>query len=170
MYIFNKSLLIAVLLVLSISSSYAQNKISDKTIKTELVGVWQDAPSVGSGMSDNYRFFADGTYKFNYNEMDAAKRLLSHEGKWSVAEGKLVLVIDTVVLLIGGKLVEATGSAASEFEIEGGEVIRKKIMPAEKLTLGLGAFLKEELHNTTTIGDVKYWKLSSDPDVYGGSS
>ncbi|MCB1025639.1 MAG: hypothetical protein KDB79_14680 [Acidobacteria bacterium] len=153
-------------ILLCCAGIFAQGENFDKSVREELVGVWQNAPSVGSGMSDNFQFFADGTYKFNYNEMDAAKRLLSHSGKWDVKEGKLILKIETVELLIGGKLIEAGGSAASLMEVEGGQVITKRISPTEIVSLSLESFVKEDLHNTTKIDDVKYWKMSSDPKTF----
>ncbi len=117
-------------------------------------------------MSDTFHFFADGKYKFNYNQMDGTKRVLSHAGKWKIAGGELVLKMMEVEMLIGGKWVKASGSTATEFEIEGGKTITKKILPSEKFPLELGPFVKEDIHLTTKIDGIKYWKLSSDPTAY----
>ena len=138
----------------------------DGEIRKELIGVWQSAPVVASGMDDNFQFFADGKYRFNYNQMDGTKRILSYAGKWSVEEGKLVLTVEKMTLLFGGKRVAATGSTATDYQIEGGKVIDVKLETVEKTELPLGKFVREELHNTTAIDGVKYWKLAADPRAY----
>ena len=159
--------LIAVIIFLSFTINLsAQNSSKDTEIKKELIGVWQASPVVASGMNDNFQFFADGKYKFNYNQMNGEKRIFSHAGKWKIENGKLIITLETLKFLIGGKTEKATGSTATDFDITGGNVLEKKILPAEKIELSLDNFIKEELHNTTKIDGVKYWKLSSDPTTY----
>ncbi len=148
------------------ASIYAQKVSEDKALERRLLGVWQDNSAVGSGMADNFQVFASGKYVFNFNQMDATKRVISHSGKWKVSNGKLILKMKRVELWIGGKWVKASGSTATEYEIEGGKIIKKKISPKEILELSLDKFVEEELHQTTRIDGVKYWKLSDDPTAY----
>lgn len=154
------------LIILINVNLFAQKTSDNKNIQKELIGVWQASPIVASGMDNNFQFFADGNYKFNYNEMDGTKRILSYSGKWNISKGKLAITIEKVTFLTGGKWVEATGSTATDHEIEGGTVLEKNITPIEKQELSLSKFTKEELHNTTKIDGIKYWKLSSDPKTY----
>ena len=79
---------------------------------------------------------------------------------------KLILTLEKITFLIGGKLLKATGSTATKYEIEGGTIFEKIIQPIEKQTLSLSKFIKEELHITTKIDGTKYWKMSNDPKTY----
>lgn len=163
----NKKTLAAIfsvlLLIVNIS---AQDKNLDKAFQTKLIGVWQASPSVGSGMDDNFQFFADGSYKFNYNQMDGTKRILSYGGSWKVADNKLILIVEQMTVLIGGKWIKSSGSIATEYEIEGGKILDLKVSPTKEMKLSLSKFVKEELHEATEIDGTKYWKLSSDPKTY----
>lgn len=161
-----KFIFVAIGILLLLGSVSAQDKSLDKTIQTKLVGVWQASPSVGSGMNDNFQFFADGKFRFNYNQMDGTKRILSYGGNWKVSDDKLILTLEKMTVLIGGKWIKSSGSIATEYEIEGGEVLELKISPAKEMKLNIGKFIQEELHETLEIDGIKYWKLSSDPKTY----
>ncbi|MDH3492322.1 MAG: hypothetical protein OEM82_02140 [Acidobacteriota bacterium] len=156
----------AVLIIVSLyAASPAQT--TDVGIKRELIGVWQNSKGVGSGLTDNYQFLSDGRFQFNYNQMDGTKRLLSFSGFWNVQRGMLYLHANRVALLIGGKWVKASGSIATEYEIEGGRVTKKRISPVEKSVLDISAFqLEDETYTTVKIGGEKFWKLSSDPGAF----
>jgi len=156
----------AVVSLVICGSTFSQSNIVDKQIQARLIGVWQDSSAVGSGLTDTFHLFADGNYKFNYNQMDGTKRILSHSGKWKIVGGEFVLNIIEVEMLIGGKWVKASGSTATEFEIDGGKTITKNILPVEKFTLSIGPFIEEDIHLTTEIDKIKYWKLSDDPTAY----
>ena len=163
----SKKLIAAIFgILLLIGNISAQEKNSDKLIRTELIGIWQASPSVGSGMDDNFQFFADGNFRFNYNQMDGTKRIISYGGNWKVSNGKLILTVKTMTVLIGGKWTKSSGSIATEYEIEGGEILELKVSPANEMKLNLSKFLKEELYETFKIDGIKYWKLSSDPKTY----
>lgn len=161
-----KSLIVILTIFFSVSNIFAQTANPDKSIRAELIGVWQASSSVGSGMDDNFQFFADGKFKFNYNQMDGLKRINNYSGNWKVEKGKLVLTITDIEFRLGGRWVRSSGSIATEYEIEGGQIFKKRILPAEKQTLELTGFVREELHKTTKIDDIKYWKLSGDPKTY----
>lgn len=160
----NKYLLIALVALFAVM---ATAQAPDTKSKQKLVGVWQDSKGVGSGLSDNYQFFADGRFTFNYNEMDGTKRVLSYSGYWNAHKGRLHLHTNRVKLHIGGRWVKSSGSIATEYEIEGGRVIDKRITPVEKIALGISPFvMEEEIYTTITIDGVKFWKLSNDPLTY----
>jgi hypothetical protein len=159
-------IILFVIIISCHANLFAQNEFNDKKIRLELVGVWQASSSVGSGMNDNFQFFADGKFQFNYNQMDGTKRIFSYGGKWKIEKGKLILTLEKISFLLGGKWVKATGSIATDYEIVGGKVFDKEIFPIEKHELILGKFIKEEYQQTTKIDGVKYWKMSSDPKTY----
>ena len=158
-------LLFVSILILS-ADFFAQNNLNDAKIEKELIGVWQASPSVASGMNDNYQFFGNGRYKFNYNQMNGEKRILSHSGNWQIKDGNLILTLEEIEIIIGGNLEKANGSTATDFEIIGGNFLKKKVLPVEKIKLSLEKIVKADFQNTTTINGTKYWKLSNDPKTY----
>ena len=72
-----------------------------------------------------------------------------------------------VQLHVGGRWIKSTGSIATEYEIEGGRVITKRIAPVEKKSFPISSFgTEEELYTTVDIDGETFYKLSSDPDTY----
>lgn len=137
-------------------------------LKGELVGIWHASPSVGSGMNDLYRFFADGKFVFEYNQMIGAKRTISFSGKWRIQNQKLILTITKETVIIGGKRVKSEGgSLADGYEIEGGKEITRTLKPAKTETKILGKLQQGELTKFISIGKKKYWRLSGNPNDYG---
>lgn len=138
--------------------------------KEDMVGFWQDLPIAASGWSDSYLFYADGTYEFHYNQMICDKRLLSVKGKWEIdREGRLVLIANSNTILEGGTLVLSSGSCASEYDIEGGEIVLKQLSETERKTLTISEIVSDTEINslkTILIGGTRYWKMSSEPNSY----
>jgi hypothetical protein len=134
--------------------------------KAEVVGIWQNSPSMGSGWSDAYLFFDDGKFTFRANQMICDKRELSYSGTWEIANGTLKLTILEKVTLEGGDLVEATGSCASDFELVGAET--KVNALNEQKSLSLSAIGKDEStdRNKMKIGDNEFWRMTEDPAAY----
>ena len=162
----NKIIIFA-FLTISLFATTSTAQTNEAETKRRLIGVWQDSKGVGSGLTNNYQFFENGTFRFNYNEMDGIKRLLSYSGIWNVYKSRLYVHINRMTFHIGGRWKAATGSIATEYEIVGGRAITKKISPIERLSYSLSAIeLEEEMYTTVRIGDTKFWKLSSDPEAY----
>ncbi|NNE68606.1 MAG: hypothetical protein HKN33_18720 [Pyrinomonadaceae bacterium] len=139
----------------------------DEEIRRKLIGVWQNSKGVASGLTDHYKFYKDGRYVFNYNEMDGTKRLLSHSGFWNVHRGRLHIHTNRVALHLGGRWVKSSGSIATEYEIEGGRIITKSIAPVEKKSYSISSIvLEEEMYTKVDIDGEKFYKLSSDPETY----
>ncbi len=80
----------------------------------EIAGVWQNSAVLGSGWSDTYLFFEDGTFRFFYSQMDCAKREVSYTGNWKLDESDLILSIIDITILEGGEMVLSTGSCGSD--------------------------------------------------------
>jgi hypothetical protein len=136
--------------------------------QTDLTGIWQDSPSVGSGWSDTYQFFKGGTVIFNYNQMICDKRTISYKGNWEIDnKGSLIITIIHKTIIEGGKLVPATGSCASEFEIEGGKV--KTVTPdtPEKISIKLSEHKQDnEDRETIKMNGIQFWRMNINPDNY----
>jgi hypothetical protein len=160
-----KFCLIIIVLFLLSANLFAQKTAADKKLRPELVGVWHATPYVAAGMNDNFQFFADGTFRFNYNRMILSKRSLSYSGKWEIVRGRLILTVTEKTDVGGGKKIKSEMSADG-YEIEGGERVAKKISPPTKQTKILSAIRQDEIYKMISIGGVKYWKLSDDPKAY----
>jgi hypothetical protein len=156
-------LIIAVLILFG-GNLFAQGGADRKTAR-ELVGVWHASPYVASEMNDHFQFFADGRFRFNFNGMILSKRTVSFSGRWKVSGRKLILTVSEKTVIEGGRKVESEISADG-FEIEGGRRVSKRVVPAEKQTRILSAVEQDEIYKMISIGGVKYWKLSDDPEAY----
>jgi hypothetical protein len=80
----------------------------------DYVGTWQSSAVLGSGWSDSYLFFEDGTFKFFYSQMDCSKREVSFSGNWLAGADEIQLIITNSVMLEGGEMVVSTGSCGSD--------------------------------------------------------
>ncbi len=80
----------------------------------DFVGTWQASAVLGSGWSNTYLFFEDGTFKFFYSQMDCDKREVSYSGNWKTDESDLILSIADITILEGGEMVLSTGSCGSD--------------------------------------------------------
>ena len=88
------------LIQLLISCSFVFGQGTDS-----LVGVWQDAEVVGSGWSNTFLFYNDGTFKFFYSQMDMRKRETGYSGTWYVEGDGLILDVTQRQFLDDGRLV-----------------------------------------------------------------
>ena len=146
----------------------AQTKMSDAKLSREFVGVWQDAPHVAAGMSNLYRFYGNGNFKFETSQMAWSKRERAFAGKWQIKDGKLILTITNRTEIVGGRKVktdEASGSG-DIYEIVGGKTVTRKIKPAKIETYKLGKLQNGEMSKFIKIGNVKFWRLSKNPKDY----
>ena len=136
----------------------------------DLVGIWQDSPVVAAGWTDTYLFYSDGKFVFNYSQMVCDSRDVSFSGIWELRdEGKLNLTIKSKTMIVGGTLVKASGSCASEYEIEGGEEKIIELTNPENISIILSDFtIDTENHSIGTMlfNGVRYWRMSNDPKNY----
>jgi hypothetical protein len=141
-----------------------------------LSGVWQDMPYIASGWSNTYQFFSDGTFRFNYNQMDCSKRLISKSGDWTILDTvNLRLSIDNYKIIKGGKLIDSDGSCATEKMIEGGEI--QDSIPANAtieehtisniFSIGLLDFNGDTINmQALGIDSVLFFQINNDPSFY----
>jgi hypothetical protein len=144
--------------------------LSDNINRADLIGIWQDYPSIGSGWSDNYQIFSNGTIKFNFNEMACEKRTISLIGNWTLTEsGVLIMTINQKVILVGGKLVPGTPPSDCKYEIEGGkiETINLDAPEIKKLVLTDNKIDSEnDSLETMKVDNKQFWKINKNPNEY----
>lgn len=151
-------LVAGLLLFITVSNTHSQET---------LVGIWQDSPALGSGWSENYRFFEDGSFVFSHSQMDCQDSIISMGGFYKVRRKKIRLTFIVIEYLEGGKLVPASGSCGSEFALEGGTVVSDTYNVKKKLKISPIQPDPEFEHlHFIKIGDIKYWKLGWDPLEY----
>lgn len=162
-----KSKLVKILFVLILLnvSAFAQTKTSDTELSREMVGIWQISENVAAGMNDLFRFYSDGRFSFEYNQMVWSKRNISYSGKWKIKNRKLILTTTSETVVVGGKRVKSDMSADG-YEIQGGRELRRKLKPNKIEIKNLGNLQQGELTKFITIGTTKYWRLSKNPKDY----
>ncbi|MGE3800253.1 MAG: hypothetical protein AB7H80_04470 [Candidatus Kapaibacterium sp.] len=136
-----------------------------------LVGLWQDAPAMGSGWSSTYQFFKDGTFVLNESQMDCAKRLVWSKGTWKrIGEDELELMITEWQKLEGGRMIRSDGSCGSDSMLVGATEKNIPLEAPKPITLQLGSiiFAGDDHPDRTTveIGNVKFYRFSDDPAEY----
>lgn len=151
-------------LVYLILLSYATS--AQQITKEDVLGFWHSMPIVGSGYSEYYQFFEDGTFYFGHNQMDCADSIITEQGRYLLKKNKLTLNFASRNVITGGKLVPATGSCGSDFEIEGGTEVVQTFYSREKIKLS--KFMTDPDYDylkRMSFGKYFYWKLSSDPKI-----
>jgi hypothetical protein len=160
-----KLLLIALLILTACTGEKKQT-----TGTKELVGIWQAIPEMASGWADTYQFFDNGDFVFHYNQMICDKRTIDYSGTWElIGTDKLKLTIKARTILVGGKLVPATGSCGSDYEIEGGEIKNVELDEPEvqAIQLSTAAIDKENRDLTTrAFAEKPFWRVDDDPAGY----
>lgn len=131
-------------------------------------GVWQDSEELGSGWSNCFLFYDNGSFKFFFSQMDCAKRVVSYSGKWKIKSDTLRLTVKGKTIIKGGKLIASEGSCGSDSMITGGRLTKLKLDPPEKLVFAIGKVTSEDLDGITRevifINNKKYWRFTDDPD------
>ena len=126
----------------------------------DLMGLWHASNMLPAGWHDVYLFYIDGSFVFDYNQMDLKKRILSYSGQWEIQSSTLILEVETMVVIFDGQIVES--SELGEELVNGVE---------KTIELDIPIHLEYELgdirHDPETIGNreslaiegVKYWKF-----------
>lgn len=151
------------IVVLVNTAAFAQTKMSDAKLSSEMVGIWQVSENVAAGMNDLYRFYSNGNFVFENNQMVWSKRNISYSGKWKIKNGKMILTVLKETVVVGGRKVKSDMSADG-YEIQGGRELTRKLKTTKTETLG--KLQQGELTKFITIGKTKYWQLSNNPKDY----
>lgn len=126
-----------------------------------LVGVWQDSDVLGSGWSNSFLFFKDGTYGFFPSQMDCSKRLLAYYGKWKINDDVMIITVTQRVILEGGVMEKSTGSCGSDSTLIGATEKTVKVKPKEELEYSVSKIYYDNSSGNERrfvyIDGMKYW-------------
>jgi hypothetical protein len=137
-----------------------------------LTGVWHNSTCVGSGYSELYAFFPDGSFRWQENQMDGVAPVRVRWGNWALDHDCLVLSVDSVKVWEGGHLEPAECSVGTDSMLVDFEERVIPLSPPETLTVDI-ARLRLDLcdENEDLPADVwgvdldgsRFWRIASDP-------
>ena len=146
------------------TSTQLSSETEPQLLGEMVIGIWQDYPAVGSGLSDCYRFYEGGTYVFEpggFVSDPEASRQPRSSGTWEADGDSITLHMTQKTVVEGGAWVE---DPIVGFILEGGT--EKTIEASEEIhTLYLGVFVGLP-RDMLSIGGRTFWKLSGDPNDY----
>lgn len=157
-----KKYIILTVLLISVFFGYSQ-----EITKNDIIGIWQmRSKELNSGWFDNYQFFQDGKFKFNTNQNDATKRIVSIGGEYSIKNNTLILEVSYSKEIIGGYLVRSETSGGSGWELKAGKVKTIFYKSKMKSYLTIEKCTDTEGIECSYIDKVVYYKLENDPNNY----
>ena len=131
-----------------------------------LPGLWQNGPSVGSGIGECYRIYADGTFTFTPSEFvfDPEDYIPpSARGIYKIEDDYVVLLMQKRTVIEGGTWVE---DEIMGYVLEGATSMEETLpVPKELSAQYLGVFY-DMPREMFSIAGRTYWKISDDPDAY----
>lgn len=132
-----------------------------------LVGVWQrDTNCILGKHLDTYCFFSDGTFRFNSDENNSLRRVLSIGGKYKIVNKQLVFVVKYTIERVGGVLERDTlATQCGSWSIKGGVI--KKMMLRKTIVekADLDRTVNSKSGKYLLIDMRKYFKISNNPDI-----
>lgn len=136
-----------------------------------LVGIWQVGPHMASGWNTTYTFFENRIVLFRSNQMDGEQRLIGKIGWWKKENDHIIMEFFSQELLVGGTLVEAWGSYASDRVLEGASPKHAAITPHEVVRWTLSTIEKDpetdrSEYLTMRLNEKQFWRLRNDPYDY----
>jgi hypothetical protein len=136
-----------------------------------LIGIWQAAPHLASGWVESYAFYNNRKVIFRSNQMNGENRLLSKIGYWKIEKNKIIIEYIAKEILVGGTLMPAFGSIATEKYIAGATPMQIEIKPSEVVSFEISEIMKDMIKDRSnyyivTIDKNTYWKLREDPNDY----
>jgi hypothetical protein len=92
----------------------ALTSIRPGVVEGPIAGVWHNSTSVGSGYCELYALYPDGSFRWRENQMDGVSRIRDRWGHWSCSGDSLVLLVDSISVWEGGRLVPAECSIGTD--------------------------------------------------------
>jgi hypothetical protein len=154
-----KQLFISILFIINLSISIKAQ---------DLIGIWQyNTPEIYSGYFDTYQFFNDMSFKFNTNQNNGLRRIISIGGRYSISNNEISFYVEYTIEIIGGLPQRSeilTGN--DSWSIEGGEM--KKLLLQTPITQVASFEIGKEENGKATIfiDKRKYYKVGSDPNNF----
>lgn len=154
--------ILGLMLLVGLFSSHSQSQTSDQK---DIIGIWQfGTKEVSAGFFDSYQFFANGTFKFNTNQYDGTRRILSIGGTYEVKNNRLRLKTSYSIEIQGGFLVRSETAGGSGWEISGGKIVTLNYKTPQESFLSFGICENEK--ECILLDSLKYYLVDKDPKNY----
>ena len=132
----------------------------------KIIGVWQkgDDITTRNGISDNYRFYKDGTFYYSiYEEATVSiHRISSIKGTYKVYGDSIIFKIISFSERIDGEVYYEP--SLGNWCYEGGKFVNREQQNSPPTTVGI-KFVKENKKDIIIIDNFnKFFKISKDPD------
>jgi hypothetical protein len=116
--------IILVILILSQASFAQMTKDSAWLSKQQIVGTWQRNDSlVGSGLGQNFQFFADNSFVFNVgSEADDVRDIIELRGKYRLLKDAIYFTITSRKVVEGSIEISDPGISLNIFNIAGSKI------------------------------------------------
>jgi len=131
-----------------------------------LTGVWQDSEAVGSGWSNTFLFFDDGTFKFFYSQMDLRKRETGFAGTYRVEDDGLYLDISQRSYLEGGKLIADNTGRKGDYVLVDASSKTLQFDPPEQTDMSISKIYSDPeiaMGKYIYIDAIKFFLMSKNP-------
>ena len=131
----------------------------------DFVGIWQAYNgTISSALKENFRFYKDGKFRYSVSEYDDFNPMRAINGQYRLEKNTLYLQISSYELLTGFQVTPSEPSFHfGSFQLSGGKITVVKQSdksPSEHEIKILNSSAKA----TMELDNVKYYKLSGDPD------
>lgn len=130
-----------------------------------LVGVWQkDTNCVFEKHLDTYCFFSDGTFRFNSDENNSLRRILSIGGSYMIVKNQIVFHVKYTIERSGGILIRDTlATQCGSWSIKGGIIKKMVLIKAIVEKADLDRTVISKSGKCLLIDMRKYFKISDIP-------
>jgi hypothetical protein len=136
-----------------------------KSKAQDLIGIWQEKTiEVSSGYLGTYQFFSDNSFKYNTNQYDGLRRVISIGGEYKVNNDTIILDVRYSLELFGGNISRSEiNTENNSWTIDNADM-RKNIL---NKSIRLYVILKKtEKENVIILDEQKYYKIDVDPNNY----
>ncbi|MCL2107629.1 MAG: hypothetical protein FWH26_11310 [Oscillospiraceae bacterium] len=153
------------------AANASSGEIPEDWWETALLGQWHAMDMVAAGYDERWMFESDGAFVYAPSGMDALGRLLCEYGTWKLEGNQLQLTVQKRIVLVGGTIEDSDEGPY----IDGAEIVRESVEPAEIKTLTVGGFANAVYDGeegcmvsraTAVLGGVTYYDFSSQPDMF----
>jgi len=135
-----------------------------------LIGIWQaESHEIGSAYLDNYQFFKTGEFKFNVNQYNELKRIVSIKGSYSVKDDTIYFKAIAIIEKTGGdKLIRSKTSSLNNSWSLIGNFSNREIALKESEIIPVPIKLCESVngYQCLLIEGERFYKIIKDPDDY----
>lgn len=154
--------ILGIVLLVGLLNCPPQRQVVDKK---NLIGLWQfGSKEVNAGFFDTYQFFANGSFKFNTNQNDATRRIISIGGTYEIKNNLLLLKTIYNKEIHGGILVRSETEGGSGWELSGGKIITTKYKSPKESTITIERCETEE--ECILLDSRKYYQVEKDPNNF----